>query len=327
MNHPSNTPTPRLRMAVLGLGAVGQRMLEQSADHPAFQVVAGFDPSTDTCAHVRLAFPHLALFDTAEQALDVGNIDVVYVASPPLHHAALVRLCVARQLSVLCEKPLGVDVADSQALVQTMDASGLGQAVNFVFASAPAVARLQRELASADFGLQHVFIRLHFHQWPRPFQAHASWLNTAAQGGFTREVSSHFIYLLERVLGSVQIDHVQCQRPNPDAAESQLSASLHANGVPVTLLSTTGGGSEEIVEARFIGAHQELVLRNWYSLWRVDAQHPQGLALVNSADPRRETYQAQLDQLAALLRGRPHSLPDFGQALAVQRTIEALLKA
>ena len=323
MNMSTSTP---LRMAVLGLGAVGQRMLEQSADHPRFDVVAGFDPSPETCAQVHAAYPALALYDSAEQALDHAGINVVYVAAPPLHHAELVRACVARSLPVLCEKPLGVDVVDSQALVRTMDTSGLGQAVNFVFASAPAVGALQRELAAPDFGLQHVFIRLHFHQWPRPFQAHATWLNTAAQGGFTREVTSHFIYLLQRVLGEVQIEHVQGQRPDAHTSETQVSALLRAGGIPVTLLSTTGGQTDEIVEARFIGRDRELVLRNWYTLWRVDAQHPQGEALVNSADPRRETYQAQLNQLAALMAGETHSLPDFQQALQVQTTIEALLQ-
>lgn len=323
-----SSPQPRpFRMAVLGLGAVGQRMLEQSASHPLFEVVCGFDPSAETCAQVAQAHPQLALHDSAESALAHPELDVVYVAAPPLHHSALVRLCMARQLPVLCEKPLGVDVADSQALTHEMQATGLGQAVNFVFASAPAVGALQACLAAPNFDLQHVFIRLHFHQWPRPFQAHAQWLNTAAQGGFTREVTSHFIYLLERALGPVETQHVRLKRASAKDAESQLSAHLIAQGVPVTLLSTTGGPTEEIVEARFIGAQQELVLRNWYTLWAVDAQHPEGQALVNSADPRRETYQAQLHQLAALLQGQPHSLPDFAQALRVQTTIEGLLAA
>ena len=34
----------------------------------------------------------------------------------------------------------------------------------------------------------------------------------------------------------------------------------------------------------------------------------------------------QLDQWAALIERRPHSLPGYAESLAVQQTIEALLK-
>ena len=315
-----------LRLCILGLGAVGQRMLEQAAIHPHFEVVCGFDPSPQARQQALSLAPHLRCSDSAAASLDANDIDAVYVAAPPLHHAELVRQCVVRRLPVLCEKPLGVDLADSQALCQEMRASGLPQAVNFVFASAPAVGVLAQRLKAPDFALQQVFIRLHFHQWPRPFQAHAAWLSGAAQGGFTREVSSHFIYLLQRLLGPVHIEHAQIKRTGPEDAEQQLSALLRAGDIPVTLLSTTGGQPPEIVQAEFMGRAQTLALRDWYSLWLSDAQHPQGTALVNAADARTQTYQAQLDQWLAALQGQPHSLPDFEQALQVQTTIETLLR-
>jgi hypothetical protein len=42
---------------------------------------------------------------------------------------------------------------------------------------------------------------------------------------------------------------------------------------------------------------------------------------------RAEAGQRQLDQLAALLEGRSHTLASFDEALAVQRTIEGMLAA
>lgn len=324
MRTDSHTP---FRLCVLGLGAVGQRMLEQSALHADFEAIAGFDPSPQARAQAVAMCPELVAHDSADAALDHPGVDAVYVAAPPLAHADLVRRCLARRLPVLCEKPLGVDIADSQALTEAMNASGLAQAVNFVFASAPAVTALQQQLADPGFGLQHIFIRLHFHQWPRPFQAHAAWLSGAAQGGFTREVSSHFVYLLQRTVGAVRLVQAQVQQPSADAAETQVSALLQAGQTPVTLLATTGGQPQEVVEARYIGQHRELLLRNWYGLWQVDAVHPQGVALINSPDPRRDTYQAQLGQWAAQLRGQPHSLPDFASALQVQTVIETMLRA
>ena len=314
-----------LKICVLGLGAVGQRMLEQTLTHKAFQVVAGFDLSETAVQQTLGKYPFVTCYASAQQAVAQSNCDLVYVATPPLHHSDLVRLAIAHNKAVFCEKPLGVDVADSAALATEMKASKLPQAVNFVFASAPAVHRLQHDLAHAGDALQHVHIRLHFHQWPRPFQAHAQWLTEAEQGGFMREVGSHFVYLLQRVLGPLHIDAAQGLRPRAQAAETQLSALLHAAEVPVTLVATTGGDSRDTVRASFIGAHTEWRLDNWYELLRLDKDHPSGLNVLDHADQRTATYQAQLNQLASLMRNEPHSLPSFDHALSVQRTVEALL--
>jgi hypothetical protein len=43
------------------------------------------------------------------------------------------------------------------------------------------------------------------------------------------------------------------------------------------------------------------------------------------ADPRAAAYMGQLDNLAAMLDGRPHTMPSFREALRVQELIEALL--
>ncbi len=313
------------KMCVLGLGAVGQRMLEQSAGHPDFDVVAGFDVAAPAVAQTQSQYPNVTCYPSAEEAIVASACDAVYVATPPLYHAELVRLAIQHGKAILCEKPLGVDLQDSADLVSVMQQSGLPHAVNFVFASAPAVQHLQRDIAQSQDPLEHIHIRLHFHQWPRPFQAHADWLSGAAQGGFTREVTSHFIYLLFRLFGSVQIDAVQGQRPSPERAETQLSAFLHAGNVPVTLVATTGGEPQETVSARFLTAKAEWRLENWYQLTRRDSTHPDGLVLTQDADPRGATYQAQLSQLAALMRGQSHSLPDFDVAFQVQRVIESLL--
>jgi predicted dehydrogenase len=300
-------------------------MLEQTLTHAAFSVVAGFDLSEVVVQQTRSNYPHVTCYASAEQAIAQSNCDLVYVATPPLHHSKLVRLAIAHNKAVFCEKPLGIDMADSAALAAEMKASKLAQAVNFVFASAPAVHRLQHDLAAASDALQHVHIRLHFHQWPRPFQAHAQWLSEAEQGGFMREVASHFVYLLERVLGPVRIDAAQGLRPTIQQAETQLSALLHAGNVPVTLVATTGGDSRDTVRASFIGTHTEWHLDNWYELLRLDKDHPSDLCVLDHADPRTATYQAQLNQLASLMRHEPHTLPSFDDALRVQRTVEALL--
>ena len=66
-------------------------------------------------------------------------------------------------------------------------------------------------------------------------------------------------------------------------------------------------------------------LRDWFGLqqrFRATAPgRPQG----DAAAQRQRGQADQLDQWVALIEGRPHTLPGFAEALAVQETIEALL--
>jgi len=71
----------------------------------------------------------------------------------------------------------------------------------------------------------------------------------------------------------------------------------------------------------------EIELSQWFS--RIEQRRlelrPGGDA--GDAAARRSAAQSdQLDQWVALIEGRSHSLPGYAEALAVQETIEALLK-
>jgi predicted dehydrogenase len=316
-------------MAVIGLGVIGRRMLEHAPAIPGLQVVAAYDNSAQARSAAAAAYPGLPLCSSAAEAIERLDVDVVYIGVPPLAHEAYVRAAIAAGKAVFCEKPLGVDVEASQALTEAMDRSSLAQAVNFVFASSDAVGLIAQTIAEPSFGLRSIEIRLRFHQWPRAWQADATWLQRADQGGFTREVASHFVYLLHRLLGDVALKGAQVLWPDTPsgACEQSITAALHCAGVPVSLSASTGGADPDLVEARFIGAQSELRLSDWYRLELIDAASPQGRPVPGlPADPRTATYRRQLEQLCAMLAGEPHSLPDFGDALAVQRIIEAMLQ-
>lgn len=318
----------RYGMAVIGLGVVGRRMLEQTALHDAIDVVSAWDASAATRQQVLADFPGVPMSVSATDAIERLDVDVVYVAVPPLAHAGLVRAAISAGKAVFCEKPLGIDLVESQALVEELERSGRAAAVNFPFASSAAVDAIAQGIAAPGFDLRALEIRTRFHQWPRDWQASASWLDRADQGGFTREVLSHYVYLTLRLLGSPRLQGASVYRPVPEAAERALSATLQAGGLPVSVTGTTGGAAPDLIEARFIGAQAEWRLVDWYRLEHVHAAAPQGEAVPGlPADPRRAAYQKQLDQLVALIRGEPHTLASLADAFAVQQCIEGMLSS
>jgi predicted dehydrogenase len=72
------------------------------------------------------------------------------------------------------------------------------------------------------------------------------------------------------------------------------------------------------------GSTGAVELRDWFGLQQRQGDGP--WQLQGDAAAMRQRGQAdQLDQWVALVEGRPHTLPGFAEALAVQETIEALL--
>ena len=209
------------RVGIIGFGIMGQRMASNMALHDAFDVVSIFDPQQ--------SLPDLPYANSAEGLIADPDLDLVYIACPPEYHADYAIAAAKAGKPVFCEKPLGVDVAESQKLVETIERMGARNAVNFSFAASPARAFLRSFLADGGFGtIDAIDIRLHFATWPRDWQAAATWLGKRLQGGYVREVLSHFIYLTESVFGPLTLEQAMTRYPDGPggaAAESHVFAT------------------------------------------------------------------------------------------------------
>jgi predicted dehydrogenase len=316
-------------VAVVGAGAVGRRFLDLFDEHPAFRVVSVADSDPDVLA--RSARPErLAIADVGE-AVGAGGVDLVYVAVPPASHAAVVRLALEHDRALLCEKPLGVDVGQSRDLVRDVEQRGLPAAVNFVHSAAPAARALADLLTSPGTTAARVEVLVDLPQWPRPFQAHARWLAERAEGGPTREVLSHFLFLAQRLVGGLELRSSEVSHPDgPDGvlAEAAVTARFTSSaGVDVAVRLRTGTSAERtelVVHTSGVDGARQLVVRDFYRLLRREGDVEQAL-LPEGADTPRAAYLAQLDDVAALLAGRPHRCASFAEALAVQVLVEGLL--
>jgi len=114
-----------IRWGILATGVIAARFVEDLRRLPDAEVVAVGSRSRAAAEAFaqRYAIPR-AYGDWAGLATD-GDLDVVYVATPhPAHHAAT-KLCLAAGRAVLCEKPLTLDAATAQDLVDTARSAGV----------------------------------------------------------------------------------------------------------------------------------------------------------------------------------------------------------
>jgi predicted dehydrogenase len=313
------------RIGIIGLGTVGARFVDQFNLHDDFDLVAAWDPDRDACAAHR---DSVAIVDDAASVIALA--DAVYIAVPPLFHREYVEACVAAGVGVFCEKPLGIDVTQSRALVELVAASGVPAGVNFVFSAAPSAVELAERTKQGAIGdIIRGDLRLHFAEWPRAWHAKAQWLKLRDQGGWIREVVSHFLFVANRVLGPLTLDHAIVTFP--DGADGQLSeidalARLSApSGTPLVLIGTGEGIGPDVVDLTIRGTTGSLRLVDWYHLQSSDGGDWQHLLGTDRAELGANAYGRQLGELSKMLSGEPHSIATFAEALAVQELVEQML--
>jgi len=313
-----------MRLSIIGLGIMGERLMRAALNHPGTQVAAVWDPAPEAAARLATITPELTMSASANEAIGAGQ--AVYVASPPASHIAHGRAVLEAGRSLFLEKPLASDLMVARAFVA--EARGQRAAVNFPMASSPAAAQLRAWLPEIG-QIQSINITVAFAEWPRAWQAGAAaWLALRAEGGFTREVVSHFLFLALRLGGALKLLEARATYPGGEACETAITARLTAGAVPVTLQGAVGTVAAEDHNLFVItGEGGSLRLRDWSFAERLGEDggwHAAADALPNP-QMRPLTLARQLDKLSALTRGEAADLATLAEALAVQEVVEAIL--
>ncbi len=318
-----------LKLAIIGAGIMGERLARAAREHAAdvVEITGVWDHAPDATARLAAALPGLPVSDTAAQAM--ASADCVYIASPPASHLGYAETALALDKAVFCEKPLSVDPIASKRFVDVHHNARI--AVNFPFASSLAVARLVEW--SVEIGAPETLtIDVAFRMWPRPWQHDAaSWLDRRAEGGFTREVVSHFLFLSRRLLGKLKIaGEVIVQYPDDVRSEFDIRAILTAGGIETHLTGNVGNVPKDDHNAWTLrGPHGAIRLRDWSIAERQTADgkwHADPDALPNEK-MRPLVLRRQLEEVAKMTRGEHHRLATIQEAFEVQQIVEAILAA
>ena len=318
----------KIEIGIISLGVMGQRMLARMLEHPRARAVVAWDPNPSAVAEARRNHPGLAIAATPEEVIAAPGLRAVYIASPPASHLAYAHQGFDAGLAVFCEKPLTVDFAAGRKAIARIEAERLRSAVNFSLASSPGLAAMTEAIRDGSIGApQRVEIELAFDQWPRGWQAAAGrWLAERAEGGFSREVLSHFVFVLQRALGQAQVEESRPDYPADGlSSERALRARLRAGGVPVSVEAKVGGTLPDFNRMTLVGSSGSIELHDWFGLRRRRGDGD-WIAQGTPQSNRQFGQLAQLDQFVAMAEGKAHTLPSFAEALAVQETIEAILK-
>jgi UDP-N-acetylglucosamine 3-dehydrogenase len=140
----------RLRIAVIGGGAMGARHLRKLAELPGVAVAGLVDPDPATAPVADMA--SVRRFDNLDELLAATGADAAIVATPTPEHHDVAAVALSAGLHVLVEKPIAATLDEADALIAAAERAGVVLAVGHVERHNPVVQELRRLVADGTVG-------------------------------------------------------------------------------------------------------------------------------------------------------------------------------
>lgn len=122
----------RLGIAVIGAGRIGSLHARNIAFHiPEASLVAIADPLVEAAGKLAALCraPHVS--DDPETCIRMDGVDAVLICSSTDTHAPLVTLAAEYGKHIFCEKPLSLDLASIDSILQSVEKAGVKLQVGF----------------------------------------------------------------------------------------------------------------------------------------------------------------------------------------------------
>lgn len=147
---PTLSPTPLPQVAVVGAGYWGKNLVRNFAQQRALRTLCD---TNETTLHAQAAlYPGLRTTTRLEETLADPEISGVVLATPAVQHAAHVKQALLAAKHVFVEKPLALDYAQGQELVELAEASGRVLMVGHILEYHPAVRLLHELIQQGELG-------------------------------------------------------------------------------------------------------------------------------------------------------------------------------
>ena len=314
-----------IKVAIIGLGIMGRRMLKHMRLHENYQPDYLWDPDENSCQEAIKQDSISQIMNSANHAIQAA--DLVYLACPPVVRKAYALEAAASGKALFLEKPFGINIEDSKDLIKQLEGYDIPVAVNFTQAAGVALTDLLKAKNRGDMGvLLGVDIVVTYPAWPRQWQREADWLRFRIEGGMTREVISHFLFFSERVLGPLKVIWAKTTFPeDASLCETDVLARLETiEGHPVNILASVGGVQPDRQEFTVKGSIKSRRISEFYKDAESDGEEFIPLRK-EPEDPRAISLKGQLDDLSLNIKGLPNRLATINEALRVQILVEDIL--
>jgi len=321
-----------LKVGILGAGGIAERaMVEPSHDVEGVEVIAigARDPERAAAFAERLNLPLSGSYD---DILNNPEIDLIYLAMPPIVHADLAVRALQAGKHVLCEKPLSANEAGARRIADAAQTSGRRAFVGFHYRLHGFTQNLlevigsgllgQVERVEIDFSIPHFVVK------PGNIR-----LDGDLAGGSVMDVGCYAVDLIRAAWGEPKVISAQAQLyPEDDRIDLQTDAVLELDGgVPVNIRTSFIGDDKGAMSLKVVGSDASLeatsvIVPQWGATLKVTSIDGQVL-LEDQAKEGENSYARQLKHLVTAMVGSEPSILDAERAVGTMRIVDEIYRA
>ncbi|HET7086732.1 MAG TPA: Gfo/Idh/MocA family oxidoreductase [Rhizomicrobium sp.] len=193
----------RIRTAVIGTGFMGRVHLEALRRVENVDVVEVAATSPDKARAAAAGYNVLNATGDWRDVIHDPSIDAVHIATPNVSHFPIAKAAFEAGKHVLCEKPLAMNVAEAQELVNLQAAKKLRGGLCHNLRYYPMVQQMRRMREAGDFGEILVVQGTYSQDWML-YETDWNWRVDPKVSGPSRvmaDIGSHFFDMAEHVSG------------------------------------------------------------------------------------------------------------------------------
>ncbi|GAB7006967.1 Gfo/Idh/MocA family oxidoreductase [Nocardioides sp. AN3] len=320
-----------VRVGILGAGGIAERaMVEPARVVEGVEVVAigARDPGRAADFAQRLDVPASGGYDTV---LAHPEVDLVYLALPPIVHTEWALQALAAGKHVLCEKPLSANEAGARSIAHAAAARGRRAFVGFHYKLHSFNRQLFEVIASGVLGevrdVEIDFSIPHFVVKPGNIR-----LDGDLAGGAVMDVGCYAADLLRATLGEPTVVSAEAQLYADDPRiDLQTDAVLSLPGdIPARVRASFIGDDRGSMSVRMIGSDARLeatgviVPQLGATLTVTSGER---VLVKESGAEGENSYVRQLEHLVAVLDEGSPSILDADQAVGTMRVVDDIYRA
>ncbi len=198
-------------VAMSAVGAVFNTALR-----PRLEMVCATSP--ESAERYRKAYGFQRATHDWRELVNDPTVEAIVIASPQDTHRAVAELAFSLGKPVLCEKPMGVSLEDSRAMVAAAEKSGIPNMVGFNYIRTPASQFARQLIANGDIGDVTWFRGEHTEDFYADPDAPATWRTSGEANGTMGDLAPHMINAALALIGPVsrvmaEVETVHKTRP------------------------------------------------------------------------------------------------------------------
>lgn len=193
--------TETVRIGIIGAGAVSDyHHVPGIRIDPRAELTAVCDPNESLLERRKSDWGPVATYANVEDLAADSNVDAVIIATPNFTHRAIALACIAAGKHVMCEKPLGLNFAESAEMYRAARDANVKHMTAFTYRFAPSMRYVRHLVKSGALGEPRHFRSQRFLDLPETSWGWRQYKHLAGAGDLF-DMTIHRIDFAQDLLG------------------------------------------------------------------------------------------------------------------------------